>query len=149
MPVRIRIRLRALEGPRAGRTAELNALLSTAYIASSPEVIVPAELAEWLGLWPSPESYEQIEYYAAGEPVSFCAIRKCAMLQVVEEDVCTKEIPVDLVISEAEDEVLLSDYVMGELGIIVLDARRGYWRFRGDPASLARPSRRSESWARP
>ena len=148
MPVRVRIRLRALQGPRAGRTAELDALLSTAYIASSPEVIVPVELAEWLGLWPPPESYEQIEYYAAGEPMVFCAIRQCAMLQAVERDVQTEEIPVDLVVSESEDEVLLSDYVIGELGIIVLDARRGFWRFKRDPASLVRHSRGGESWPR-
>lgn len=45
-----------------------------------------------------------------------------------------------------EREVLLSDYVIGEMGIIILNAYKGSWRFEGDPLEKIRHSKTLELW---
>lgn len=50
----------------------------------------------------------------------------------------------DVVVSPLEREVLLGDVVMSQLEIIILDAYKGYWRFRNDPQDRVRQSARPE-----
>ncbi|WP_237698220.1 hypothetical protein [Thermoproteus uzoniensis] len=42
------------------------------------------------------------------------------------------------------DEVLISDYLAGELGIVILDPRRGLWKFADE--DLARESVEPQRW---
>jgi len=146
MPVRVRVRIRSLKGLKAGRVIEANSLLNTGYIGSSPEIIVPIGLAEDLGLWPPLSEAVESTYDTAGGPIRFYVVRKAAVLQVVEEDTLSEEVIVDVVISSMEREILLSDFVIGELGIVILNAYKGYWRFDGDPHGRVRYSRRPELW---
>jgi hypothetical protein len=44
------------------------------------------------------------------------------------------------------DEVILSGAVAGELGISMLDVKRGLWRLREDPAGVERESAEKEVW---
>lgn len=50
MPVRVKVSLKSLKGPKTGYTIKTSALLNTRYIGSSPEIILPLKLAEGLGL---------------------------------------------------------------------------------------------------
>jgi hypothetical protein len=45
---------------------------------------------------------------------------------VVEDDAVSEELAVDVIMSPMEREVLLSDFVIGELGIVILNAYRGF-----------------------
>lgn len=51
---------------------------------------------------------------------------------MVEEDTRSDELPVDVVISPIEREVLLSDLLIGELGIIILNAYKGLWKLNNN-----------------
>ncbi|MCU7786848.1 hypothetical protein ODS41_02755 [Pyrobaculum sp. 3827-6] len=44
------------------------------------------------------------------------------------------------------DVVLISDFLAGELGIVILDAKRGLWQFRDEDA--VRPSAEPQRWPR-
>jgi hypothetical protein len=41
---------------------------------------------------------------------------------------------------------LLSDFVTGELGIIILNAYKGLWKLNNDPQEMIRYSRSPELW---
>ncbi|MCC6029724.1 MAG: hypothetical protein LM591_06265 [Candidatus Korarchaeum sp.] len=146
MPVRVRTRIKSMKGPKAGKIVETNSLLNTGYIGLSPEIIVPLKLAETLGLWPpTGEAMESI-YDTAGGPARFYIIERAVAIQIVEDDTVSEELVADAVISPVEREVLLSDFVMGELGIVILNAYRGFWRFSSDPVERVRYSRGPELW---
>ncbi|MGC9104422.1 MAG: hypothetical protein ACP5JF_06500 [Candidatus Methanodesulfokora sp.] len=38
------------------------------------------------------------------------------------------------------DEIVISDYVAGALGIMLLDFKRGFWRLSDDPQDVIRRS---------
>ncbi len=146
MPTRVKIRIRSLKGFRVGEIMETSSLLNTGYTGSSPEVIFPLRLAETLGVWPPPLGAIESTYDTAGGPVRFYMIKEAAIIRIVEEDVLSKELIVDVAVSPIEKEVLLSDYVIGELGIVILNAYRGYWRFDFDPLDKVRYGKRPELW---
>lgn len=118
MPVRVRVKIKSLMGLNPVASIETCSLLNTGYTGASPEVILPAKLAEKLGFWPPPNEAVESMYDTAGGLARFYAIRGAALLQVVEEDVTSREL--DTVISPIEREVLLSGFVIGEMGIINL-----------------------------
>lgn len=146
MPVRVGVRIRSLKGLRVGSAIESSALLNTGYTGASPEIIVPVRLAERLGLWPPPSNAVESMYDTAGGPARFYVIREAATLQIAEEDVPQRELVVDIVISPIEREILLSDYVIGELEIIILNAYKGIWKLQSDPPEKVRCSKRPELW---
>ncbi|MEM2127177.1 MAG: hypothetical protein QXH67_03025 [Candidatus Bathyarchaeia archaeon] len=118
VPVRVRVKIKSLMGLNPVASIETCSLLNTGYTGASPEVILPAKLAEKLGFWPPPNEAVESMYDTAGGLARFYAIRGAALLQVVEEDVTSREL--DTVISPIEREVLLSGFVIGEMGIINL-----------------------------
>ena len=65
-----------------------------------------------------------------------------ARLRLLGEEGVLAETTVNTAISTSETEVLLSDYVISELGIVILDALRGHWRLRRDPPEKVRHSYR-------
>ena len=146
MPVRVKIRIRTLKGLKANKAIESNALLNTGYIGSSPEIIVPVRLAEETGLWPPPIDAVESTYDTAGGPARFYAIKQAITLQVVEDDTASKELTTDVVISPMEREALLSDVVIGELEIAIMNAHKGYWRFNFDPPNKTRYTKNVELW---
>ncbi len=65
---------------------------------------------------------------------------------IEESDIRTKSIVDDAVISEIAAEVLISDYLASELGIIAEDFRQGPWRIREDPSNKVRKSYPRQLW---
>jgi hypothetical protein len=53
---------------------------------------------------------------------------------------------VDVMISPTEEEVLISDVLAEEFGIIILAAGSGKWRFIDDPPDKVRYSERPQYW---
>jgi len=146
MPVRVKIRIKTLKGLKINKAIESNALLNTGYTGSSPEIIVPVRLAEETGLWPPPIDAVESTYDTAGGPARFHAIKNAITLQVIEDDVASKELTTDVVISPMEREALLSDVVIGELEIAIMNAHKGYWRFNFDPSNKTRYTKTVELW---
>jgi len=146
LPIRVKVRIKSLKGLKVGGSVESSALLNTGYAGVSPEIIVPVRLAEKLGLWPPPSNAIESTYDTAGGPARFYAIREAATLQVVDEETFSRELVVDIVISPIEREILLSDYVIGELEIIILNAYKGTWKFQSDLPEKIRYSEKPELW---
>ncbi len=146
MPVRVKIRIKSLKGLRISKAIESNALLNTGYTGSSPEIIIPVRLAEEMGLWPPPIDAVESTYDTAGGPASFYAIKDAITLQIIEDDAASKELTTDVAISPMEREALLSDVVIGELEVAIMNAHKGYWRFNFDPSDKTRYTKSVELW---
>ena len=65
---------------------------------------------------------------------------------VDEPDIQSDVIVTDAVISDLEVEVLISDYLAGELEIVAEDFRRDIWRLRADPSNKLRESYQAQRW---
>lgn len=140
MPVRVKLRI----------TSEHRSLLTSGYVNSGyevdqPELLVPLPLAEELGLWGrASEEYARTPI-GIGRLYVLC---RRAKVQVITGDRETPPVQVCVVVSEFEREVLISDYLAGELGIAVEDFRRGIWRFRDEPLTKLRESEKPQYWVR-
>ena len=146
MPVRVKIRIKSLRGLRISKGIESTALLNTGYTGSSPEIIVPVRLAEEMGLWPPPIDAVESTYDTAGGPARFYAIKDAITLRIVDDDSASRELTTDVVISPMEREALLSDVVIGELEVAIMNAHKGYWRFNFDPSNKTRYTKTAELW---
>lgn len=141
----VRIRLRVVSRS-TGKGIDVVALVNSGYETIKPQLLVPARVAEALGLWPSiPRPYTVREYMTAGGPVrNYVLDDEVCVKPIVEYDV--EPVPADLVISIIEDEVLISDKLAGRLGIIVYDFAEGVWRLRTDPEGVRRRSEPRQVW---
>ncbi len=66
-----------------------------------------------------------IEYDTTGGPIALYLFPKACIVSVVERGRKSRGIVSDLVVSNVEKEVLLSDVLTEELGIVILSPRRG------------------------
>lgn len=125
MAVRVRLRIKSL---RSGREALTSALVNSGFEAESPQLLVPRRLAAELGLWPPPDDAYLVEFGTAGGVVRNYLVPGAAEVTVEAGDRSVGPVKCDIVISGVEEEVLISDRLGGELGIVILDLR-GKWRF--------------------
>ncbi len=58
----------------------------------------------------------------------------------------SKEVKCNVVVNPDINEVLLSDYIIDELGIVVVSFRKGLWRHVTDPIEKIRESSKPEYW---
>ena len=139
MPVRIRLKLKPLLGPRAGDEIETTALVNSGYEAEAPEILLPLRLAEELGLWP-PERLSLTSVLTPIGPGRLYVIGEVLEVRVLVPDRETEHVRASALISEHEREVLLSDYLTSALNIAIEDPRAGLWRFRDELPERARQS---------
>ena len=125
MAVRVRLRIRSL---RSGREVVSLALVNSGFEAETPQLLIPRRLALELGLWPPPEDAYLMEVGTAGGPVRNYLVPRAAEVFIETSDRVVGPIQCDIMISNLEYEVLISDMLGGELGIVILDLR-GKWRF--------------------
>ncbi|RLE77372.1 MAG: hypothetical protein DRJ56_02475 [Thermoprotei archaeon] len=59
---------------------------------------------------------------------------------IEEPDAESPHVVCDALISDVEREILISDYLAGELGIVAEDFRVGLWRLKSDPGERVRRS---------
>ncbi len=134
MAVRLRIRIR-----RNDRVVEAIALLNSGYEAPTPQLLVPIEIARELSLWPPRDAFE-VELETAGGPLRAWYYPRAARVKVVAEDVESREVLTDIVVSHLATEPLINDMLAEELEIAVESFGRGLWRFRWEPKERVRES---------
>ena len=125
----VRVRLRIEYG---NSSVDVIALVNTGYETDVPEVLVPVEVAEKLGLWPKLPENTVIETYKTASGLMRVYRVGGAKVSLVAEDIKPKPINTYIVISEYTDEVLMSDQLVSRLEIIIEDPARGLWRLRGE-----------------
>ncbi len=120
-----------------------SALVNSGFEAETPQLLIPRRLALELGLWPPPEDSYLLEVGTAGGPVRNYLAPKAAEVLVETGDRAVGPIQCDLMISNLEYEVLISDRLGGELGIVILDLR-GKWRFSDE--NIVRETEPPQHW---
>ncbi len=138
MGVYVRIRIR-----RGNRELTCIAVVNTGFRSSTPDIILPVEIARQIGLWPPPEAYIISAESLAGN-VQLYFVENAVEVEVITEDKVSRRILCNALISVNEREVLISDSLAEELGIQILFPRRGIWRFADDPPNVLRKSVKSD-----
>ncbi len=133
MGVRVPLRIRCGE-----RSVTVSALLNSGFESSEPDLAAPVEVAEKLGLWP-PREFELESVATAGGEVQLAYIRsKCVAELLGEEGEVLASSKANILVNPHLDEVLVSDYLIDELGIVVISFRRGLWRHKSDSPDKVR-----------
>jgi len=118
------------------------ALLNSGFETDTPQLLIPYRLLREHGIDLSLlGEYVVKEYVTAGGSVSLSIYPRKCKVKVVEEDRESNEVYADLVVSFIDTEPLVSDALIEELGIIILNPRKGYWRFNDDPIDKIRFSK--------
>ncbi|MEM4412150.1 MAG: hypothetical protein QXO66_04815 [Thermofilum sp.] len=140
MAVRVKLRVRSL---RSGREVVSSALVNSGFEAETPQLLIPRRLALELGSWPPPEDAHLVEVGTAGGPVRNYLVPGAAEVLAEAKDRVVGPVRCDVMISHLEYEVLISDKLGGELGIVILDLR-GKWRFSDE--DVVRESEAPQYW---
>jgi len=126
--VRVRLKIRSL---KSNKEIISSALVNSGFEAETPQLLIPRRLALELSLWPPPDEAYLVEVGTAGGPVRNYLVPGAADVYVITDDRVVGPVRCDVMISNIEYEVLISDRLGGELGIVILDLR-GKWRFNDE-----------------
>ncbi|KXA98011.1 hypothetical protein AKJ37_01750, partial [candidate division MSBL1 archaeon SCGC-AAA259I09] len=127
MAVRIRVKIRNIS---TGTTIRTSAIANSGYEADTPEIPVPSELAERLDLSTDEAAVET--YRTASGTVSTPFIQEGVKVSLDVEGVEEKKnITTNVAVSQFDDEVLLSDALISEMKVELLDPKDGIWRLAG------------------
>lgn len=138
VPVRLKIEIKA----RDKAVSEI-ALLNSGYEAPTPQLLIPISTARKLNLWPPTQESQELEVDTAGGPLRVWYYARSAYVKIVtEENVQSREVLTDILVSPLADEPLISDLLADELEIAVESFGRGLWRFRWEPPGKLRASER-------
>ncbi|OYT38000.1 MAG: hypothetical protein B6U89_06475 [Desulfurococcales archaeon ex4484_58] len=121
------------------------AIVNSGYEADTPQLMIPATLARELNLWPPPPDSRELVFDTAGGPVKVWFVPRIAKARVLGDNVSSKEVVVDLVISTSIDEPLISDLLTSEFEIVIEDPYKGLWRFRWEEPGKIRMTERKPS----
>ena len=134
MGVRVKIRLCV-----QNQCAILRALVNSGYETEEPELAIPQNVAEKLGIWP-PRKFTLEEAYTAGGLAPIYVVDEEAKVSLVLNDDYVENVKVKLVINPYLDEPIISDHLIDALGIVVISFGKGLWRHRSDPENTIRKS---------
>jgi hypothetical protein len=126
----VRVKLRIIS--RGGKEVTTSALVNSGFEAETPQLLLPRSLVYELGLWPPPPEAILVEVGTAGGPVRNYLIPKALDVYVLTSDRVVGPVKCDAMVSLLEYEVLISDALAEELGIVILAPRTGLWRFRDE-----------------
>jgi len=141
--VRVRLRVRC---KLSGEVAETVALVNTGFETEPPQLMLPVALAKRLSLYPPPPTATIVELGTAGGPVRLVLVREALEVWAVTGDREVGPRVADALVSLIEEEVLINDKLTEELGIVLLAAGSGKWRFADDPPDRVRYSERPQYW---
>jgi len=140
MGVRVKVRIEL-----AGKVVEAVALANSGFETERPQLLVPYVFLvknhvrlEALG------NSIAMEYDTAGGPITMHMYPEACTVTVVEEDRTSKSVKADVVISPVEREILMSDALMEELGIVIVSPKSGLWKFIDDAAEKIRRSHKPQ-----
>ena len=130
-----------VESLKKGKSSlECIGVVNTGFRSPDPDIILPKDIAEKLGLYPPPEDSFQVEAHTGGGPVIVYIIPEAIEVHVVTRDRISKRVKCNVLVNPLEDEVLLSDRLTEDLGIQILYPSKGIWRFIDDPIGFERES---------
>jgi len=144
MAVRVRLKLKSRI---SGEIVETVALVNTGFETESPQLLIPLALARRLGLRPPPPTATISELGTAGGPVRMFIVRDALEVWVVAGDRSVGPRVADALISGVEEEVLINDKLVEELGIVVVAAGSGKRRFIDNPADKVRVTEKPQYWS--
>jgi hypothetical protein len=81
-----------------------------------------------------------IEYDTAGGSITIPVYPKACRVAVIEPDRVSKEVKIDLAISFTGKEILMSDALIGDLGIDMVNTKTGSWKFIDDSLNTIKKS---------
>jgi len=127
--VRIKVKIKSLT---SGRELVVSAVVNTGFVSESADIIVPASLAERLGIWPPHGEALVVALETGGGLIEAYVAPRALAVQVITEDRVSREIVANAIVNPYVEEVLISDYLAEELGIQILYPRRGLWKFEDE-----------------
>jgi hypothetical protein len=134
MALRVKIRVSSGE-----KEVLMPALVNSGYETDTSELLVPVKVAEALGLWPETKEAVMERYkVVGGEEVSVVRMKKSARVEILAEERASKPVESDIVVSEGEEEMIISDKLASKLGIVILDIGEGVWCFRDEIGKIER-----------
>ena len=134
MVVRVRLRIKGRTGQ-----VELPALVKSGFEADGPQLILPVEVAQELGLLAEATLLEAFEVAGGGRALGY-RVRRPIEVELVLEDREPIRTEALATVMPGEDEAVMSDFLSSELGIVILDAKRGLWCLRDEIGKRERRS---------
>lgn len=139
MAVRIKV-----EVSFAGKSLRTVAVANAGYETRSAEILIPGRLAS-LKWSKELRGATAIGYGTAGGRTQFYLLGT-GVVTVSIRGRKTRQAAVDVLVSEHEDEVILSDRLIDLLEIYLLKPGEGKWRFHDDPPGKERKSAPPAYW---
>jgi hypothetical protein len=144
MAVRVKLSLTP-RIPAPAPVPDVIALVNTGYTAGRRELIIPEALALRL-TWFPPSAAAIVETYESpAGPFQIHRLPEAVEVAIVGANRTGPTTSADAVIVAHEVEVLLSDALIGPLGLALIDATAGQWAFR-DELHIVRPSEPAQLW---
>ncbi len=144
MAIRIRVRIRSRYDP--SKEVSTVALVNSGFEADTPQILLPMKLAKELDLHSHLLEARIESYGTVAGPIRMYILPSAATVWIDEPDANSPQVVCDVLISDTEFEVLISDYLAGELGIVAEDFRYGLWRLKNDPPNKVRRSYPPQRW---
>lgn len=136
----VRVKVRVVIGVRV---FEVIALANTGFETDEPQLLIPYNLLVEKNIDVSDLGKPTLlEYDTPGGSVTMYVYPRACRVSIVEPDRSSREVIADLVVSLTEREVLMSDALIEELGVIIVSPRKGLWKFTDDPPPTTRSSQR-------
>jgi len=134
----VRVKLRIAVG---GRVVEAVALASSRFKTDESQLLIPYIFLARNGIDLKDLGKPiAIEYDTTEGSITIPIYPKVYRVTVIELDRVFKEIETDLAISFIEKEILMSNALIGELGIDIINLRTGLWKFIDDTSNTIRKS---------
>ena len=134
MVVKVRLRIKGRSGQ-----VELPALVNSGFEANEPQLVLPIEIAQELGLLEEARMLEAFEVAGGGRALGYRVIRPVEV-ELVLDDREPVRTSASVTVMPGESEAVISDFLASELGIVLLDIKRGLWCLRDE---LGKKERRS------
>lgn len=127
MGVRVRVEIEY-----GGSRVTIIALVNTGFEGDVPEVLIPIDVAERLGIWPNLPENAVIETYRTASGLMRVYRVQGAKVRLATEEVASEPVDSFIVVAEQTDEALINDQMISAMGIVVEDPARGLWRLRDE-----------------
>lgn len=135
----VRVRVDIAFGARRVTTS---AVANSGYESGRPEVVVPASLAR--RKFGVVKGRKRTFITPAGE-VQFVELGE-GKVRAIAEDRESQESLCTIIVSPHEQEILLNDKLIDELGLVLVHAGKGIWRFQEDSPDRERQSVEKQLW---
>ncbi len=114
------------------------ALANTGFEGLGPDILMPVNVAQRLGLGLSGGNVEVYAVRTASGIAPIYRLKENIDVKVLVNDRDTPIIGLTPVVSESVDYVILSDKALTELRVVIIDAGNGIWCFRDELGRVSR-----------